>query len=187
MTSYYSRTSMLPKKLVTILNNALNHFQWSGNCFSKNSIPCALKKINIPKHKGGLGILNLRKRNIVAASKHLNALLSGQQTLWVVWMTTHYLQQKNFWTMVIPNAVSWLFRSLLNLRPVLFPFIRYNATSTTIPSFCHTRWATRGLVIHDVLTYNQEMTTGIPDNALARNYIHNNIITLLYSSCTDVN
>lgn len=81
MVSYIPRTFILPKKLISILNMAFNHFLWHGDWFSKNPSLYGFHKINKPKYAGGQGILNLTLWNKAATSKHLNNLLLPDHTM----------------------------------------------------------------------------------------------------------
>lgn len=182
MTTYWSRIYILPTKLINMINAAMNHFIWHGDCYSRKPIPIAFTKLCRPKNKGGLGIIDLHIWNKAAASKHINDLLSHKDTMLTQWIWSHYLRRKNFWMLTASPNSSWFWKSLLRIRQHVLPIIKYNIYSDTPISFWYEPWSDCGVILNDVLNHLQKTITGIPDNATVADFMQNNTITMPSSS-----
>lgn len=54
--------------------------------------------------------------------KHIWDLLSKRRSLWVDWIWCNYIRDSSFWSVKSRPSWSWLFRSILNLRPSVRKF-----------------------------------------------------------------
>lgn len=181
-TTYWSRTFILPKKLIHMIRKVMCNFLWFGSIHSNRLKPFNFCKVETKKSMGGLGIINIRNWNTAAFSLHLDNLLNSKNNIWVSWTKKHHLSRKNFWCMDIAQGSSWTWRSVLNLRPKLLPHIKHIASSCGTVSFWNDPWARNGLILSKTMTYNQIIQTGIPSDAKAKEFICDGAISLPYSS-----
>ena len=78
-----------------------------------------------PKQEGGLGFKSMHIWNKAAVSKHIWFLISGgEQSMWCQWVKSYLLRRKGFWEVKMPSNPSWVWRKLLNLRPIVRPHIK---------------------------------------------------------------
>ncbi|KAF5179299.1 Ribonuclease h domain [Thalictrum thalictroides] len=52
-------------------------------------------------------------------------IVCRKPTLWVKWIGTYKIKSKGFWTMTIPNDVSWVWRAILKTREPARKNIKY--------------------------------------------------------------
>jgi hypothetical protein len=88
-----SRTSLLTYPMCTIkiplgavdnMDRARRHCIWRGPDINARSRPLvAWKKVNKPKDKGGLGVINLRSQNCALLLKHLDKFYYKKNIPWV--------------------------------------------------------------------------------------------------------
>lgn len=94
ITTYWARIYILPTKLISMINKALNHCFWHGDPHLEKLIPTAFKRITRSKAKEGFGIIILSSWNKAAASKLVNSLLYGVSDLWTQWTLQNRLKIK---------------------------------------------------------------------------------------------
>lgn len=186
MMVYWSMTFILPIKLINMIRNAMLRFFWTGSIHSRKIIPCSFGLMELPKNKGGLGILNLQTWNRAAISSLLNALLSDADTLWVQWTKTHNLGSKKFWTMTVPQNSSWTWRSLLMSRSYLLPFIKVNLSPYSAAKFWYAPWMAEGLILCKLFIPQQILQSGISSFAIATDFIVDGRLLLPYTSNQDI-
>lgn len=57
--------------------------------------------------------------NKAAVFKHCWALSMKQDRLWIKWIHTYYVKQQDFWTMQVPNGLTWSIRKIWASKDVL--------------------------------------------------------------------
>ncbi|XP_021844803.2 uncharacterized protein [Spinacia oleracea] len=67
-------------------------------------------------------IFVMPKKNKAAVLKHYWALSMKQDRLWIKWMHTYYVKHHNFWTMQVPNGLTWSMRKFWANREVFVDF-----------------------------------------------------------------
>lgn len=93
MQVYWSRTFVLPIKLIKMIRFAMMRFFWKGNTTSKFLAPIAYTCMEKPVNKGGLGLLDIVAWNKAAHSQHLDDFLSNKKSLWVEWSRKHIIKE----------------------------------------------------------------------------------------------
>ncbi|XP_019255176.1 PREDICTED: uncharacterized protein LOC109233767 [Nicotiana attenuata] len=69
-----------------------------------------------PKAAGGLNIINYERWNKAALTKLLWALMAKKDKLWIKWIHSHYIKQKDIITMETPKQASWIVKKLFTSR-----------------------------------------------------------------------
>jgi hypothetical protein len=178
MSVYWSRTFLLPSKLISMLRTAMINFLWSGSIHTKKLPPIAFSKLELPKSKGGLGMLNLRVWNLAAVSSHLNSLLNKNNTLWVSWCLKYNLADKEIWTVAPKQHSSWVWKLMLKVRDLVLPFAYVHMSTSSKLKFWFTPWLGVGQILGKSMQYDDIIASGIPTNAKAVSYIRGNRTTL---------
>lgn len=84
--------------------------------------------------------------------------------------------------MKVPLNCSWTWRTLLNLRPYLSPYIRVKLSPSSTANFWSVPWMVNGLILGNIFTSQQIVQSGISANAKASDYIHDGKLQMPYSS-----
>ncbi|KAJ9536655.1 hypothetical protein OSB04_un000128 [Centaurea solstitialis] len=122
MQLYWMSVFLLPSGVIHELESLFRKFLWAqgdsiqGRCKLSWDVVCR------PLEKGGLGIRRLGIWNRAMVTKHLWDILSDRSTLWVQWVRCHYLQGNSLWSTTPKASWSWVFRKLLDLRPLVRRF-----------------------------------------------------------------
>jgi hypothetical protein len=75
---------LLPKIVVKQIDKFRKHCLWRGpDLQSKKPNKAAWQMVNVPKEKGGLGVLNLQTQNQSLLLKNLDKLFNKVDTPWV--------------------------------------------------------------------------------------------------------
>ncbi|KAI3742398.1 hypothetical protein L1987_60079 [Smallanthus sonchifolius] len=74
-------------------------------------------------------------------SFHIFSILSGRKSLWVEWIHTYRLKNRNFWDVPIQKNICWSWRKLLRLRPIIRQFFWYDIGNGEKTSLWHDRWS----------------------------------------------
>lgn len=113
MLTYWSSLFILPKKVIKDIESILRALLWSGPDLKKSGAKVSWGHLCSPKNEGGLGFKSLQIWNKSAIAKH------------IYWVKSYLLKGRNFWCVKMPSSPSWVWRKLLNLRPIVQPFIKY--------------------------------------------------------------
>ncbi|GJZ23422.1 hypothetical protein Tco_0560881 [Tanacetum coccineum] len=74
------------------------------------------------KGGGGLGGPSLRSFNSALMVSHIWKLLSLKESLWVKWIHAYKLKGRSFWEVPLRGNMSWGWRKILQLRPIIREF-----------------------------------------------------------------
>nr|GEV79728.1 putative reverse transcriptase domain, reverse transcriptase zinc-binding domain protein [Tanacetum cinerariifolium] len=86
-------------------------------------LPSPWDVVCLPKQEGGLGIRRLDHFNKALMVSHVWKLLSLKESLWVKWIHIYKLKNRSFWDIPNRGKISWSWRKLLLLRPLIREFI----------------------------------------------------------------
>lgn len=82
--------------------------------------------VYIPKKTGGLGVRDTMVWNTVVLGKHVWALSSKQDNLWVKWVHSIYVKAQKWRTCKPPKNCSWYWKKICNTRDVIKEVIKPN-------------------------------------------------------------
>nr|GEV99435.1 hypothetical protein [Tanacetum cinerariifolium] len=102
----------------------------------------AWEVVCLPKDECGLGIRRLESFNKALMTTHIWKLLSRKESLWVKWIHAYKLRGRNFWDLPYRGNMTWGWRNILKLHPVIRKFIWHkigdgSGTSLWYDCWCH--------------------------------------------------
>ncbi|GJW23352.1 hypothetical protein Tco_0033974 [Tanacetum coccineum] len=100
----------------------------------------AWEAVCLPKHKGGLGLRKLNVFNTTLISTHIWSIISLKESLWVKWIHVYKLRGHNFWDISLYGNMSWGWRKILQVRPLIRQFIWYRLGDGNMVSAWFDRW-----------------------------------------------
>ncbi|GJV22742.1 hypothetical protein Tco_1375437 [Tanacetum coccineum] len=92
------------------------------------------------KNEGGLGIRKLDSFNNSLMVSHIWKLLARKESLWVQWIHAYKLKDRNFWDVPCRGNMTWGWRKIIQLRPLIREFIWYKVGDGSKISVWHDRW-----------------------------------------------
>nr|GEX49970.1 retrovirus-related Pol polyprotein from transposon TNT 1-94 [Tanacetum cinerariifolium] len=93
---------------------------------------------------GGLGIRRLEMFNNALMITHIWNLLINKESLWVKWIHAYKLINHNFWDVPIRGNMTYGWRKILQLRPLIREFMQYKIRDGSAISTWHDRWCDIG-------------------------------------------
>jgi hypothetical protein len=123
---YWASVFILPSSIIQDLEQLMRGFLWSHDGSSRGRSKVAWDVVCLPKHEGGLGIRSLSSFNNALITSHIWSIVSGKDSLWVKWIHMYKLKERNFWDVPCRGNMTWSWRKILQLRPIVRRFIWYN-------------------------------------------------------------
>nr|GEV58827.1 hypothetical protein [Tanacetum cinerariifolium] len=120
---YWASVFMLPTRMLLDIEKIMRIFLWCQGNMSRGKAKVAWDVVCLPKQEGGLGISRLHHFNKALMVSHVWKLLSLKESLWVKWIYVYKLKNKSFWDIPYRGTMSWSWRKLLLLRPLIREFI----------------------------------------------------------------
>ena len=122
---YWASMFTLPVSVIDKLERIMRGFLWCQGDLKAGKAKVAWVDICLPKTEGGLGIRWLSEWNISLLSAHIWSIVTRKETLWVRWVHAYKLCGSSFWNVSSQGNLSWGWRSLLNIRNIIRPFLWY--------------------------------------------------------------
>ncbi|GJW80981.1 hypothetical protein Tco_0144956, partial [Tanacetum coccineum] len=94
----------------------------------------------LPKDEVGLGVKRLDLFNKALMSSHVWKLLVRKYSLWVKWIHTYKIKHRNFWDIPCRGNMTWGWRKILQLHPLVREFIWYKIGNSQNISIWYDRW-----------------------------------------------
>ncbi|XP_074282790.1 uncharacterized protein LOC141607335 [Silene latifolia] len=91
-------------------------FLWKGEVSSQFPALVTWDKVCLPKNKGGLGVCDLRRWNIVAVGKYVWWLMQKKDHLWVKWVHCVYLKDRSWQDYKPSHGSSWAWRRICRVK-----------------------------------------------------------------------
>ncbi|GKA50952.1 probable kinetochore protein NUF2 [Tanacetum coccineum] len=110
----------------------------------KGKSKVAWEVVCLPKDEGGLGIRRLECFNSALMVAHIWKLLSLKESLWVKWIHEYKLNRRNFWDIPLRGNMSWGWRKILQLRPIIREFIWCKIRDGASTSLWFDKWCDLG-------------------------------------------
>nr|XP_043615902.1 uncharacterized protein LOC122587801 [Erigeron canadensis] len=123
MHTYWASVFILPTRILHELERKMRGFLWCQGVLVKGKAKVAWKSVCTPKYEGDLGKRHIFDLNNALIEKHVWSILNNRESLWVKWVHSYRLKGRNFWDFPFQSNVSWGWRKLLQLHPIIRPFI----------------------------------------------------------------
>ncbi|XP_062114229.1 uncharacterized protein LOC133825280 [Humulus lupulus] len=116
MHSYWAQIMILPKKLIKDVEAICRAFLWKG--ISESHLPglIAWEYTCASRAAGGLGFRRLHDWNLAAMGKYVWAIAKKKDNLFVKWINSVYLMDKNWWDYKCPSDCSWYWKRLVAVK-----------------------------------------------------------------------
>nr|GEY66895.1 hypothetical protein [Tanacetum cinerariifolium] len=102
--------------------------------------------------EGGLGLRRLDCFNKALIVSHLWKLISMKESLWVKWVHAYKLRGRSFWDVPIRGEISWGWRKVLQLRPLIREFVWHNIGNGALTSLWFDRWCPNSPLANTIST-----------------------------------
>ncbi|MFS7912516.1 putative transcription factor interactor and regulator CCHC(Zn) family [Helianthus anomalus] len=123
MHTYWASIFILPGRVVNELETNMRGFLWCQGPMRKGKAKVSWKAVCVPKNEGGLGIRRIGEMNNALMATNAWSIIVKRESLWVAWIHTYRLKDRNFWDCRIPSTCAWSWRKILQLRPIIQPFV----------------------------------------------------------------
>ncbi|GKB25951.1 hypothetical protein Tco_0865352, partial [Tanacetum coccineum] len=117
-------------------------FLWCQGLLKKGKANVSWDIVCRKRIEGGLGVRRIYTFNKALMVSHLWNLISSKESLWVKWIHVYKLKGHSFWEVSCRSNLSWGWRKILQLRPLIREFIWYRigdglTASAWFDSWCH--------------------------------------------------
>ncbi|GJW02004.1 putative RNA-directed DNA polymerase, partial [Tanacetum coccineum] len=134
MQVYWASIFILPASIIKDIEKITRGFLWCQGDMKRRKAKVSWETVCLPKNHGGLGLKSLSKWNNALMATHLWSIITKKDTLWVRWVHSYRLKDRNFWDVPIKYDSSWGWRKILQMREVLKDFVMHelgNGKSTS--------------------------------------------------------
>ncbi|GJU18554.1 hypothetical protein Tco_1146520 [Tanacetum coccineum] len=138
---YWDFVFILPNRIVHDLEQLMRGFLWCQGEMKKGKAKVTWDSVCMPKHEGGLGIRRIDDFNVALMATYIWSILTHKESLWVKWVHTYKLKDRSFWDVPCRGDVSWEWHKLLQIRPIIRPFIWHKINNGKSTSAWFDRWA----------------------------------------------
>ncbi|GKD74061.1 putative reverse transcriptase domain, reverse transcriptase zinc-binding domain protein [Tanacetum coccineum] len=136
----YRDCKELIEKVQKCVNDWKNKSLSTAGSFSRGKAKVAWEVVCLPKVEGGLGIRRLDTFNKAVMMSHNWKLLSLKESMWVQWIHAYKLRSRNFWYIPCRGNMTWGWRKILQLRPLIRDFIWHKLGDGSTTSAWYDRW-----------------------------------------------
>ncbi|GJZ26280.1 hypothetical protein Tco_0570533, partial [Tanacetum coccineum] len=149
---YWSSIFILSSRIMSDIEQLMRSFLWCNGEMRRGKAKVAWEDICLPKDEGGLGIQRLDHFNVALISSHVWSILTRKEALWVKWIHTHKLRGRNFWDYPFRGNMTWGWRKILQIRPIIRKFIWYKIGNGSSISAWFDNWSMHSPVIQSITT-----------------------------------
>ncbi|GJV30268.1 hypothetical protein Tco_1386716 [Tanacetum coccineum] len=137
---FWASVFALPSRVLLDIEQIMRGFLWCQGGLSRGKAKVAWEVVCLPKKEGGLGIRRLDHFNKALMVSHIWKLLSLKESLWVKWIHVYKLKNRSFWEIPYRGKMSWSWRKLLKLRPLIREFIWSDIGNGSNTSMWFDKW-----------------------------------------------
>ncbi|GJS51247.1 hypothetical protein Tco_0624609 [Tanacetum coccineum] len=120
---YWASVFILPSRVLLDIEQIIRGFLWCQGIMCKGKANVSWEDVCRPKKEGGLGLRRLDEFNKALMISHVWKLISLKESLWVQWIHKYKIRGQNFWDIPFRGNMTWGWRKILQLRPVMRDFI----------------------------------------------------------------
>ncbi|GJU66528.1 putative reverse transcriptase domain, reverse transcriptase zinc-binding domain protein [Tanacetum coccineum] len=137
---YWASVFILLARIIHDLEQLMRGFLWCQGELKKGRAKVAWDSVCKPKLEGGLGIRRLDDFNIALMATHIWSIITHKESLWVKWIHSYKLKGRSFWDVPCLGDVSWGWRKLIQIRPLIRPFIWNKINNGKLTSMWFDKW-----------------------------------------------
>lgn len=82
-------------------------------------------EIPLYPQEGGVGLKETSTWNKSSIARLVWMLFQNSGSLWIAWIHSNILKKKSFWLVKHSSNSSWIWKKILQLRPVVKPMIKF--------------------------------------------------------------
>jgi len=105
--NYWASIFLLPNEVLEQLTKLYRNYLWSGTADVKRIPHISWNTTCLPKSKGGLGLKNFEAWNKATVAKLVWAISTKKDVLWVKWVHSRYIKEREWWDYTPPHEASW--------------------------------------------------------------------------------
>jgi hypothetical protein len=113
MVQFWVSIFPMPCAVIRQITCLCRNFLWTGNTRRNKFALVAWKTVCLPKHEGGLGLLDIQVRNNCYIAKHLWNIHLKQDSIWIRWIHHFYLNTHSIWNAHAQKTSSPLWKSII--------------------------------------------------------------------------
>ncbi|GKE33130.1 putative reverse transcriptase domain, reverse transcriptase zinc-binding domain protein, partial [Tanacetum coccineum] len=151
---YWASVFILPSRVLLDFEQLMRNFLWCQGESQKGKSKVAWEVVCLPKKKGGLGLRRLDLFNKALMVTHIWNLLSRKESLWVKWIQVYKLRGHNFFEISFRGNMTWGWRKILQLWPLIRDHIWYRIGDGATCSLWFDRWCPSSLLASIVSTHD---------------------------------
>ncbi|XP_039009389.1 uncharacterized protein LOC120137799 [Hibiscus syriacus] len=114
--NYWCRQLFLPQSIINKIEQLCSCFLWKGSDKAATGVRVSWRLICNSKSEGGLSLKDLKTWNKACMLQLIRNILAGEGSLWVAWIKSYLLKDRDFWHTEGGTNASWSFRKLLKLK-----------------------------------------------------------------------
>ncbi|GJY29596.1 RNA-directed DNA polymerase, eukaryota, reverse transcriptase zinc-binding domain protein [Tanacetum coccineum] len=122
---YWASVFILPTRILLDIEQLMRGFLWSHGDMKKGKAKVSWEVVCLSKIEGGLGVRRLDLFNKALMVPHIWNLISRKESLWVKWIHEYKLRGRHFFDVPYRGCMTWGWRKILQLRPLIRDHIRY--------------------------------------------------------------
>lgn len=145
--NFWISTFILPKGCIKKIESICSRFLWSGDIDKLGHAKVAWETVCLPKAEGGLGLRSLLRWNTTLCLRYIWLLFSEKSSLWADWHRQYTMGSDSFWTIQPTVSDSWVWSSLLKLRPLAERYIACVVGNGRKAKFWFDSWTPLGPLI----------------------------------------
>ncbi|GJS20963.1 RNA-directed DNA polymerase, eukaryota, reverse transcriptase zinc-binding domain protein [Tanacetum coccineum] len=138
---YWASVFILPNQIILDIEQLMRGFLWCHGDMCNGKAKVSWEVVCLPKIEGGLGVRRLDVFNKALMVPHIWNLLSRKESLWVKWIHEYKLRGRHFFDIPYRGCMTWGWRKLLQLRPLVREYIRYRIGNGVTCSLWFDRWS----------------------------------------------
>ncbi|GJX13048.1 hypothetical protein Tco_0204806, partial [Tanacetum coccineum] len=114
---------ILPTRILLDIEQIMRGFLWCQGKLGGGKAKVAWNVVCLPMDEGGLDIRRLDDFNKALMTTQVWKLLVRKESLWVEWIHVYKLRGRSFWDIPYRGNMTWGWRNVLKLRPIIREFI----------------------------------------------------------------
>ncbi|GJV01911.1 hypothetical protein Tco_1335480 [Tanacetum coccineum] len=137
---FWASVFMLPTRILLDIEQIMRGFLWCQGKLGGGKAKVAWNVVCLPMDEGGLGIRRLDDFNKALMTTQVWKLLVRKESLWVEWIHVYKLRGRSFWDIPYRGNMTWGWRNVLKLRPLIREFIWKKLGNGLTTSVWFDRW-----------------------------------------------